>query len=392
MVQGKQQRFPGDLMAAQTPYSRQYIDEHDIDAVADVLRSDFLTQGPMVPQFEERIAAITEARYAIAVNSATSGLHLAMMALDVGPKSLVWTSANSFAASANCALYVGAEVDFVDIDPTSYIITQETLIAKLENSKKKPDVLIVVHFGGLSCDMEKISEVCRRESIKLVEDSSHAIGASYNGAPVGSCEYSDISVFSFHPVKIITTGEGGVATTNDATLAKKMSSLRTHGIVREDLSARDKIEHPWLYEQRDLGYNYRLTDIAAALGISQISKLHDSIKKRNEIADRYKRELRDTEIQWQNWAHSAVSSYHLFVVRLPSSQERLRKFQALRAAGYLVNVHYIPIYHHPYYRENGFESFSLDGTESYYRTALSLPCFYKMSDKVIDEVSGILKA
>ena len=373
------------------PYSRQSLDESDFQAVQAVLESDFLTQGPGVPIFEDAICSLTGAQYAVAVNSATSALHVALMAMGVGPGSIVWTAANSFAASANCALYVGAEVDFVDIDPVSFVITAETLEAKLSEAKKAPEVLIVVNFGGLSCDMEKIARICSQNSIKIVEDSSHATGATYRDQPVGSAQFSDISVFSFHPVKIITTGEGGVATTNNSELAERMRSLRTHGIVREGLSPEKQSAEPWIYEQRSLGYNYRLTDIAAALGMSQLKKLSASIEQRNLIADSYKRELTGGRLSWQEWNYQAMSSYHLFVVRFDSSNLRLQKYKELKESGFLVNVHYIPIYQHPYYRQNGFRDFSLKNTEKYYSEALSLPCYFNMPEWVVESVCEILK-
>ena len=373
------------------PYSRQFVDADDVEAVTSVLASDFLTQGPVVGLFEQAICDYTGAQYAVAVNSATSALHVALMAMGVGPGSIVWTAANSFAASANCALYVGAEVDFVDIDPASFVITAETLEAKLSEAKKAPEVLIVVNFGGLSCDMEKIARICSQNSIKIVEDSSHATGATYKDQPVGSAQFSDISVFSFHPVKIITTGEGGVATTNNSELAERMRSFRTHGIVREGLSPEKQSAEPWIYEQRSLGYNYRLTDIAAALGMSQLKKLSTSIEQRNQIADSYKRELTGSRLSWQEWNYQAMSSYHLFVVRFDSSNLRLQKYKELKESGFLVNVHYIPIYQHPYYRQNGFRDFSLKNTEKYYSEALSLPCYFNMPEWVVESVCEILK-
>lgn len=373
------------------PYSRQDIDQSDIEAVVSVLQSDFLTQGPTVPSFESALCARTEANFSIGVNSATSALHIALMALGVGQGDLVWTSANSFAASANCALYVGADVDFVDIDPSTFLISTEILKKKLSESKRKPKVLIVVNFGGLSCDMESIFELCNEHGVRIVEDSSHAVGATYKGSPVGSAKYSDISVFSFHPVKIITTGEGGVATTNNPLLAEKMRSLRTHGIVREGIPIDKMSNEPWVYEQRSLGFNYRLTDVAAALGLSQLGKLDSYIQKRNSIASNYKEELAGSSIRWQQWGYDATSAYHLFVVRFESSEIRLQKYLELKEAGFSANVHYIPIYHHPYYRANGFNDFYLEETEKYYAEALSLPCFVNMPDWVVPKVSEIIR-
>lgn len=377
-------------MPNNVPYSRQFIDQEDIDSVTAILESDFLTQGPTVELFEESVCITTGAEYAVAMNSATSALHVAMLAMDIGPGDLVWTSANSFAASSNCALYVGAEVDFVDIDQRSYTISPEQLEKKLSESLRIPDVLIVVHFGGLSCDMKAIFEICQRHSIRIVEDASHAIGATYQGRAVGSCQYSDVSVFSFHPVKIITTGEGGMATTNNQEVANKMRNLRTHGIVRDGiLEAKLELE-PWLYEQVGLGFNYRLTDVAAALGLSQIKKLPEFIESRNSVAQKYKSLLQGHEIEYQTWEYDSLSSYHLFVILLKNPESRLDKFKRLRSAGFQTTVHYIPIYHHPHYRANGFDRFELDNMENYYSRALSLPCYFNLPEQHINDVVEML--
>lgn len=374
------------------PYSKQYLDASDLRAVGDVLKSDFLTQGPMVPLFEEAVAEVIGAKHAVAMNSATSALHIALMALDVTETHLIWTAANSFAASANCARYLGADVDFVDIDEDSLVISPETLRQKLDSSSRAPDVLVVVHFAGLSCQMREIWEICQEHGIRLVEDSSHALGATVDGYPVGSCRWSDINVFSFHPVKIITTGEGGMATTNDNVLASKMRALRTHGIIREGIDPGRLAREPWIYEQVSLGYNYRLNDISAALGISQLSKLDYFITERNKVAAEYKRNLSGLDLRLQNWDYPAVNSYHLFVVRFRDESLRLRAYEEFRAQGFLVNVHYVPIYHHPYYRETGFAGFSLPNTELYYSQALSLPCFVGIESETINKVTEMLAA
>lgn len=374
------------------PYSRQFLDEADISAVDAILKSDFLTQGPTVPLFEESMARLTGAKHGVAMNSATSALHVALMALGVDSTKLVWTSANSFAASANCAKYLGASIDFVDIDLETLVITPETLREKLASSPRAPDVLIVVHFGGLSCRMSEISSICNEHGIRVVEDASHAVGATIDGLPVGSCQWSDICVFSFHPVKIITTGEGGMATTNSEHLASTMKALRTHGIIREGIDETKLKLEPWLYEQTSLGYNYRLTDIAAALGISQVSKLERFISERNQVANDYRTRLTGLNVKMQSWDYSAVSSYHLFVVRFRDQVQRLKAYEEFRSSGYLVNIHYIPIYHHPYYRQNGFGDYFLPNTEQYYSQTLTLPCYVGMPKGTVEKVSEKIAA
>lgn len=381
------------------PYGRQDISEADIEAVIGVLRSDYLTQGPAVPQFEQRLASYCGCRYAVAVNSATSALHLACLALGVGPGDRVWTSPITFAASANAALYCGAEVDFVDIDPLSYNMSPAKLEEKLELAAREgllPKVIIPVHLTGQSCDMRSIKSMADRHGVRLIEDASHAVGGTYMGAPVGSCRFSDITVFSFHPVKIVTTGEGGMAMTNDAELAERMGMDRTHGITRDPVLMQGAADHgPWYYEQQRLGFNYRLTDVAAALGLSQLDRLDEFVARRREIAATYDAELSDLPVV-RPWQHpEASSAFHLYVVRIDrtrSNRDRLTVFNALRAGGIGVNLHYIPVYKQPYYRGLGFPEDYCPQAEDYYAEAISLPMFPGLTGQqqrqVIDALAG----
>jgi UDP-4-amino-4,6-dideoxy-N-acetyl-beta-L-altrosamine transaminase len=368
------------------PYGRQNISEDDIKAVVDVLKSDFLTQGPAVKKFEDAISAYTGAKHTTAFANATAALHIAMQTLGVGKGDVVWTSPNSFVASANCALYCGAEVDFVDIDGNTYNMSPDALEEKLKAAKKKPKVVIPVHFAGQSCEMEKIHQLSKKYGFKIVEDASHAIGASYKNKKVGSCVYSDICVFSFHPVKIITTGEGGAATTNDAELAKKMALLRTHGITRETGS-----DEPWYYEQIDLGYNYRITDIQCALGTSQLSRVDEFVAKRHKIAKKYDEAFMDLPLQTPLQHQDTYSSYHLYPVVLDEPEKRKEVFVKMREAGIGVNVHYIPIHTQPYYKTLGFNTGDFPEAEAYYEGAISLPMYQDLSVKDQDYVIATLK-
>jgi len=363
------------------PYGRQNINWADTSAVLRTLRSDFLTQGPQVENFEGLLGELTSARYQVATNSATSALHIACLALGVGPGDLVWTSAITFVASANCALYCGAEVDFVDIDPTTLNMSTDVLEAKLlaaESEGKLPKVVIPVHFSGRSADMRQIKSLSERFGFSIIEDASHAIGASYEGLPVGSCTFSDIVVFSFHPVKIITTGEGGAALTNDVDLATEMRLLRSHGITRDKTQMNDNTRPDWYYEQLHLGFNYRMTDFQAALGASQIRRLGKFLKQRRRIAARYKRLLSRVEVKLPNFEGLAESSWHLFVVETIGDAiegKRDDLFRMLRRAGILVNLHYIPVYRHPYFTKLGFDPRNFPVAEEYYRRAISLPIY-----------------
>jgi UDP-4-amino-4,6-dideoxy-N-acetyl-beta-L-altrosamine transaminase len=368
------------------PYGRQDISEEDIAAVAAVLRSDFLTQGPVVPAFENAVANYCGARHAVAVNSATSGLHIACMALGVGPGDIVWTVPNTFVASANCARFCGADVGFVDIDPVTLNMSVSQLAAKLEAAAKAdrlPKVVIPVHFSGQSADMRGISELARKYDFRIIEDASHAIGGRYEGMPVGGCAYSDIAVFSLHPVKIITSGEGGVAVTNDAALAARMKMLRSHGITRETADMAAEPEGPWVYEMQALGWNYRLTDIQAALGLSQLAKLDAFVARRHQIADRYDILLREVPVVLPARGQISFSALHLYVVQLDKARTNLDRrsvFDRLRAAGIGVNVHYMPAHLQPYYRSLGFKRGDFPASEAYYDRAITIPMYSAMTD------------
>lgn len=374
------------------PYGRQAISQEDIDAVVQVLKSDFLTQGPMVPKFESAVAKDCNIKHAIAVNSATSALHIACLSLGVGPGDRVWTSPNSFVASSNCALYCGATVDFVDIDSKTYNLSSAKLEEKLEQAEKDgklPKVVIPVHFAGQSADMEKIQQLSKRYGFKIIEDASHAIGGKYKGEPIGNCRYSDITVFSFHPVKIITTGEGGMCLTNDEELYVKMYRLRSHGITRDIAQMVKDPDGPWYYEQIELGFNYRMPDILAALGASQHNRLHEFIEKRHSLAKRYDQLLADkpVTIPWQH--PDSYSAFHLYVVLLNLDElkhTQTQIFERFRNAGILANLHYIPIYRQPYYQKMGFKREDFPNMEEYYSKAITLPLYPGLTDSQQDEV------
>ena len=379
------------------PYGRQDITREDIDAVTAVLTSDFLTQGPMVPRFEACVAGKVRARHAIAVNSATSALHIACLALDVGPGDRVWTSPITFVASANCARYCGADVDFVDIDPRTYNMDPRALKAKLERARETgtlPKVVIPVHLCGQPCDMPAIHALAREYGFRIIEDASHAIGGKLDGRYVGDGRYADITVFSFHPVKIITTAEGGMALTNDDRLAERMALLRSHGITRDPARMTHEADGPWYYQQIDLGFNYRMTELQAALGISQMSRLDDYVARRHALARRYDALLGALPVvtPWQ--LPDTYSGLHLYVVRL--QLDRIRKshrevFAALRDAGIAVNLHYIPVHTQPYYAQLGFRHGEFPEAERYYGEAISLPMFATLTDAQQAHVVNTLK-
>lgn len=373
------------------PYGRQQISEDDISAVVSVLRSDFLTQGPAVARFEEAIAARCGIADAVAVNSATSALHIACMALGLGPGDRLWTVPNTFVASANCGRYCGATVDFVEIDPATYNMDTVSLEKKLieaEQNGTLPRIVIPVHFGGQSCDMQRIAELARRFKFSVIEDASHAIGGSYLDKPVGCCEFSDITVFSFHPVKIITTGEGGAAVTADANLAQSMRELRTHGITRDPSRMERNSEGGWYYEQHGLGYNYRMTDISAALGESQLTRLDGFLERRRALAARYDTILAGSPVKLPGRIEGASSSWHLYVVRVPADVGggRAKVYERMRAAGIGVNVHYIAVHLQPYYLALGFGPGDFPASELYSDEALTLPLHAGLTDEQQDTV------
>lgn len=369
------------------PYGRQEITQADIDAVVSVLRADFLTQGPMVPRFEQEMAKYCGATHAVAVNSATSALHLACLALTVGPGDLVWTSAITFVASANCARYCGADVDFIDINPRTYNMSVECLAEKLalaESTGRLPKVVIPVHFCGQPCEMETIYALSQRYGFRIIEDASHAIGGRYQGEIIGNGRYSDITVFSFHPVKIITTGEGGMALTNAPELANRMERLRSHGIVRDAAEMTHSPDGSWYYQQIDLGFNYRMTDMQAALGLSQMQRLDGYVGKRHSLASRYGEILKELPVAVP-WQHvDSYSGMHLYVIRLHLHAIRTSHrvvFERLRGAGIGVNLHYIPVYRQPYYESMGFDSGDFPQAESYYAEAISLPMYPGLTEE-----------
>ncbi|AMB85436.1 UDP-4-amino-4,6-dideoxy-N-acetyl-beta-L-altrosamine transaminase [Pseudomonas agarici] len=374
------------------PYGRQEITQTDIDAVVGVLQSDFLTQGPMVPRFEQRVAQHVGASHALAVNSATSALHMACLALGLGPGDRLWTTPITFVASANCALYCGAEVDFVDIDPRTYNLCPQALADKLEQAEREgtlPKVVVPVHLCGQPCDMQAIHALSQRYGFKIIEDASHAIGGKYQGEFIGNCRYSDITVFSFHPVKIITTAEGGMALTNDGELANKMALLRSHGITRDPSQMTHEADGPWYYQQIDLGFNYRMTELQAALGVTQMERLDLYVARRHQLARRYDDLLANLPVTTP-WQHSeSYSGLHLYVIRLQLDQIKKthrQVFDSLRELGIGVNLHYIPVHTQPHYERMGFKPEDFPQAQTYYREAISIPMFQTMTDKQQDEV------
>jgi UDP-4-amino-4,6-dideoxy-N-acetyl-beta-L-altrosamine transaminase len=383
-------------------YGRQDITQADIDAVIGVLQSDFLTQGPMVPRFEQAVAAHTGVEYAVAVNSATSALHIACLALGLGPGDWLWTSPITFVASSNCALYCGAQVDFVDIDPLTYNLSVEALAAKLAEAEKTgrlPKVVVPVHLCGQPCDMAAIHRLSRQYGFKVIEDASHAIGGRYQNEPIGNCRFSDITVFSFHPVKVVTTGEGGMAMTNDPVLARAMNLFRSHGITRDPSQMTHESDGAWYYQQVALGFNYRMTDIQAALGVSQMTRLEAYVARRHELAARYDEQLKGLPVTTP-WQHpDGYSGLHLYVIRAVSGSAGIshrRLFDALRGHGIGVNLHYIPVHTQPYYQKMGFRLGQFPAAEAYYAEAISLPMYPQMTevqqDKVITALTQAFQA
>ena len=373
------------------PYGKQDINQSDIDSVVGVLQSDFLTQGPQVPLFEEAVSNYCGSQYGVAVNSATSALHIACLALSLGKGDYFWTSPNSFVASANCGLYCGAKVDFVDIDKKTYNMSVAELEKKLIQAKKDnklPKVVIPVHFAGQSCDMKKIRSLSRKYGFSVIEDAAHAIGGKYLDKPIGNCQYSDITVFSFHPVKIITTAEGGLATTNSRELAEKMQLLRSHGVTRNPSLMNKESEGDWYYQQIDLGFNYRMTELQAALGISQMQRLDDFVARRNILRERYDKLLDGMTLVKPSQFEDGLSAMHLYPIKV---NNRAKIFNKLREGGIGANVHYIPIHMQPYYKSLGFKSADLPVSEEYYNSAISIPLFSTMTKNQQDKVIKCLE-
>ena len=374
------------------PYGKQDINQADIDSVIDVLQSDFLTQGPQVPLFEKTVSDYCDAEYGVAVNSATSALHIACLALELGKGDWLWTSPNSFVASANCGLYCGAKVDFVDIDRLTYNLSTEELEKKLIRAKKDnklPKIVIPVHFAGQSCDMQKIHSLSKEYGFKIIEDASHAIGGRYLDRPIGGCQYSDITVFSFHPVKIITTAEGGLATTNDRELSERMQLFRSHGVTRNPELMNKLPEGNWYYQQVDLGFNYRMTELQAALGVSQMQRLDKFVTQRHILQKRYDSLLHDLAIIKPYQDQDSYSALHLYPIQVDLDsidKNRQQIFDELRQSGIGVNVHYIPIHTQPYYKNLGFKIGDFVKSESYYKATISIPLSSSLTLKEQDKV------
>jgi len=378
------------------PYGKQEITQQDIDAVVSVLQSDFLTQGPQVPTFEQALINITGAKHALAVNSATSALHIACLALELGQDDILWTTPITFVASSNCALYCGASVDFVDIDESTYNLCPIQLEKKLRVAKKQgklPKVLVAVHLCGQPCDMKAIHKLAKEYDFKVIEDASHAIGGAYLNKPIGACTYSDITVFSFHPVKIITTAEGGAALTNNEQLAIKMNLFRSHGVTRDPELMIGEPDGAWYYQQIELGYNYRMTELQAALGVSQIKRLNEFVATRHVLAKRYNEKLAQLPVTLPYQLPDTYSGLHLYVIRLQLdkiTKTQQQVFDLLRENGIGVNLHYIPVHTQPYYQQLGFKQGDFPVAEQYYKEAISLPMFHLMSFEQQDKVIAVL--
>lgn len=373
------------------PYGRQHITQDDIDAVVETLQSDFLTQGPKIDEFERAFAAYCGVKYAVAVSSCTAGLHLAYMAAGLGPEKLLWTVPNTFVATANAALYCGADVDFVDIDPNTWNMSAEALEEKLKTAQTIPDIVAPVHFAGQSCDMKAISALADQYGFNVIEDAAHCAGAGYNEEKIGACTFSGAAVFSLHPVKIITSGEGGIVTTNSEEMYQKMLRLRTHGITKDAAFLNNKDVGPWYFEQLDLGYHYRMTDIQAALGLSQLARLDGYIEKRRVLVARYNDLFADADLQLPAVIGGAAPSWHLYAVLVPDAARRREIFESMRAAGIGVNVHYIPVHTHPYFQNHGFKDAHFPVSEEYYSRAITLPLYPALTQDEQDYVVRTLK-
>ena len=375
-------------------YGHQHITNEDIEAVREVLTSDFLTQGPAVERFERSVSGYCGAAYAVAVTNATAALHIACQAAGLGKGDVLWTSPVTFVASANCARYCGADVDFVDIDDKTYNMSVAALEKKLKTAKKLPKVVVPVHLAGQSCAMQRIWELSREYGFTVIEDASHAIGGSYQNDQVGSCTYSDMTVFSFHPVKIITTGEGGMVLTNRQELCDALQLYRSHGITRDPSRMTRGADEPWYYEQIALGCNYRMTDLQAALGASQMTKLDAFVARRRQLVQRYHEKLNGLPIRTPYCLPEANPSWHLYIVRLDLDGVKKSKqeiFAGMKEHGVMLNLHYIPVHLQPYYRELGFGDGDFPVSEQYYREALTLPLYYDLTDAQQDEIIGALR-
>ena len=371
-------------------YGKQSIDENDIDAVVEVLKSDFLTQGPAIEKFEKCVAEYCGAKYAVAVTSATAALHISCLSAGLGKDDILWTSPITFTASANCGRYCGADVDFVDIDPSTYNMSIAELEKKLQAAEIKPRVVVPVHLAGQSCEMDKIYKLSQKYGFKVIEDASHAIGADYKETKVGCCKYSDMTVFSFHPVKIVTTGEGGMVLTNDKDLYEKLVLYRSHGITRDPKLMTGTADGPWYYQQIDLGFNYRMTDMQAALGYSQMKKVNEFVSKRRYLAKRYNELLKNINgIQLPDQNEDTKSSWHLYVVRVDFSKISKTKnqiFAEMKEKGICLNLHYIPVHTQPYYENLGFKGGDFPNSEKYYEEAFTLPLYYSLTDEQQDHI------
>ena len=378
---------------APIPYGKQFIDDDDIAAVVATLKSGWITQGPAIDQFEMAMAAFCGAKYAVVVCNATAALHIGALALGLKPGDRLWTTPNTFVASANCGLYCGATVDFVDIDSRTYNMSVSALQAKLETASQDgtlPNILVPVDFSGQSCEMAEIRALAASHGIRVMEDASHAVGGEYRGQKIGGGQHADLTIFSFHPVKIMTTGEGGMLLTNDDDLYQQLIRLRSHGITRDPRFTQNPPDGPWSYEQVDLGFNYRITDLQAALGASQLNKLPAFLRRRRELAARYDKNLATLPLT-RPWQHpDTLSSWHLYIIQIDPAK-RLAVYEELKAAGIFAQIHYIPVHTQPWYRGLGFKPGDFPAAEACYAGALSLPMYYGLSDADQDRVIATLQ-
>ena len=375
-------------------YGKQFIDEQDINAVIEVLKSDFLTQGPVIENFEKAVAEYCGTKYAVAVTNATSALHIACLAAGLDKGDMLWTSPITFTASANCGRYCGADVDFVDIDDSTYNMSISALKEKLEKSKIKPKVVVPVHLAGQSCEMREIYGLSKQYGFTVIEDASHAIGGDYKDTKVGCCKYSDMTLFSFHPVKIITTGEGGMVLTNNEELYKKLTLYRSHCITRDENLMTKEADGPWYYQQIGLGFNYRMTELQAALGLSQLAKVDKFVARRRQLAERYNELLKDLPLKLPYQNPDTDSSWHLYIVRVDFNKIKKTKkdiFTEMKAKGVCLNLHYIPVHTQPYYQNLGFKNADFPVSEKYYEEAFTLPLYYSLTDEQQEYIVSTLK-